>query len=399
MSRVVQGRLRKTLARRQAAFLILLFSLLVLSSVLVFVATAPGEGGSTGPGNGGTVGEGASAPAEGEGTPPAYLGHGAAGSVTVGIGGDVTFGMEIAQLVAAYGPAYPWNDLESLLRSCRFNIVNLEGPLCGSAHEVNPDQTSYPMRGEVSCARPMAEAGVNVVCLGNDHAMDFGSPGLEEALNVLHVAGISTAGAGSSLKEAVEPVVLRDREVGEVALLSFSDVGPSSYAATEGRAGVAPAEAAIVEEAVRRAAEEHPYLVVYMHWGEIGSPGVTARQRELASICARSGADLVVGSHPHVVQGMELVEGVPVFYSLGNLVFYPASEEGRRGVFLGCRFEDGRLERVEVFPLLLEAGRPGFMSGGAAEDFLRSWSEGCTGVNWQLSAGDGRAFLQWTPGS
>jgi poly-gamma-glutamate synthesis protein (capsule biosynthesis protein) len=245
----------------------------------------------------------------------------------------------------------------------------------------------------------MAEAGVDAVCLGNDHAMDFGSPGLEEALNVLRMAGIATAGAGSSLRAALEPAVLRDGEGGEVAVLSFSDVGPASYAAGEDRAGVAPAEAAVVEEAVRRAAEEYPHVVVFMHWGEIGSAGVTSRQRELASICARSGADLVVGSHPHVVQGMEVVEGTPVFYSLGNLVFYSQSEEGRRGIFLGCRFADGRLERLEIFPVLIEAGRPVLMSGSAAEDFLRAWSEGCPGVEPGLSEADGRVFLRWIPGS
>jgi len=389
MSRLVQGRLRRSLARRQAAFLTLLGLLVILSSVLVFLATAP-------PGNGGTP------PGELEAAVEAVEEAGAgrpetAGTVTVGLGGDVTFALEMAQLVEAYGPSYPWRNLGDLLQEYRFVLVNLEGPLCGSVHGVNEEQPFFAMRGDISCAPSMAEAGVDAVCLGNDHAMDFGSPGLEEALNVLRMAGIATAGAGSSLRAATEPAVLRDGEGGEVAVLSFSDVGPASYAAGEGRAGVAPAEDAVVEEAVRRTAEEYPYVVVFMHWGEIGSPEVTERQRELASVCARSGADLVVGCHPHVVQGMEVVEGIPVFYSLGNLAFYSQSEEGRRGIFLGCRFAEGRLERLEVLPILIEAGRPALMSGAAAEDFLRTWSARCPGTELALREADGRIFLQWTP--
>ncbi|MBC7253552.1 MAG: CapA family protein [Actinobacteria bacterium] len=388
MSRLVQGRLKRNLARRQAAFLTLLGLLVILSSVLVFLATAPGNGGAP--------------PSEFEAAVEAVEEAGAGrpetvGTVTVGLGGDVTFALEMAQLVEAYGTSYPWRNLGDLLREYRFVLVNLEGPLCGSMHGVNEEQPFYAMRGDVSCAPSMAEAGVDVVCLGNDHAMDFGSPGLEEALNVLRMAGIDTAGAGSSLKAATEPAVLRDEEGGEVAVLSFSDVGPASYAAGEGRAGVAPAENTVVEEAVRRAAAEYPYVVVFMHWGEIGSSEVTERQRELASVCARGGADLVVGCHPHVVQGMEVVEGIPVFYSLGNLVFYSQSEEGRRSIFLGCRFADGRLERLEVLPILIEAGRPALMSGTAAEDFLRAWSERCPGVDLALREADGRTFLQWTP--
>lgn len=390
MSRLLQGRLRRSLARRQAAFLTLLTLLVVLSSVLVFVTTAPGNGGnpSGGDRNVTAAAEEAVAP-ESKGSP---------GKVSLGLGGDVTFALEMAQLVEAYGPDYPWRNLGDLLREYPLSVVNLEGPLCSPVHKASSSQASYPMRGDVSCAPAMAEAGIDGVCLGNDHAMDFGSPGLEEALNVLRMAGIVATGAGPSLRAALQPAVLREGEGGEVAILSFSDVGPASYAAGEDRAGVAPAEAAVVEEAVRRAAGEYPYVVVFMHWGEIGSAEVTDRQRELASICARSGADLVVGCHPHVVQGMEVVEGVPVFYSLGNLVFYSQGEEGKRGIFLGCRFADGRLERVEIFPVLIEAGRPEPMSGSAAEDFLRAWSARCPGEELGISERNGRIYLQWAAG-
>ncbi len=389
MKRLIRRRMERNQARRQAAFLFA-FSLLVLvPAVLVFLATAPRNGQAERPCA--AVEDNPKAEASAPEKPVS------SGALTLGVGGDVTFALEMAQLVASYGPEYPWGNLIELLREYRFFAVNLEGVLCGTGHAVNPDQTSYPMRGDVSCARAMAEAGVDAVCLGNDHAMDFGSSGLEESLNVLRMAGIAAVGAGASLRAALEPAVLRDEEGGEVALLSFSDVGSPSYAAEEGRAGVAPAEAAVVEEAVRRAADAHPYVVVFMHWGEIGSSEVTGRQRELASVCARSGADLVVGCHPHVTQGMELVEGVPVFYSLGNLVFYPQSEEGRRGIFLGCRFAAGVLDRLEVIPILIEAGRPAPMSGGAAEDFLRAWRERCPEEGLELQERDGRVFLLWRP--
>lgn len=390
VSRFVQGRLKRQRTRRQAVFLAAVSVMVILPTVVVFLTTAPPDGTEEKADTGSAVLEEEVSAGE-----QPFV----AGSLTLGVGGDVTFGLEVADFIQAHGPGYPWTEISPLLQDYRFTVVNLEGPLCRAGRS-HPHQTSYPIRGNIACAEPMAEAGVDAVCLANDHAMDYGYQGLEETLNVLHAAGISTAGAGPSLRVAEQPTVLQDGEGNDVALLSFSDVGPSSCAAGENRAGIATADASRLEEAVRKADAEHSYVVVFLHWGDIGSSEVTARQKELALVCVRAGADLVVGSHPHVVQEMELVEGVPVFYSLGNLVFFSRGEGGKRGIFLGCRFEAGDLTEVRVIPILIEEGKPSTMPGDRAVEFLRGWSERCAGVDLEMSsAGSGNAFLRWTPGS
>ncbi len=376
--------MKKRRMRRQTVFLTAFGVLLTLTVAAVFLITAPRENAAEPPR---AVGhrEEESGTSSSEMTLPS-------GSVTMALAGDVTFGLDMADFIRVNGPEYPWSEISSLIRGYRFAVVNLEGPLCREG-TTNPDQPSYPIRGEVACAGPMAAAGVDVVCLANDHAMDYGSQGLEEALNVLRNAGISCVGAGSSREAAQRPLVLEDESGVRIALLSFCDVAPPSYAAEDSDPGIARADPETMDKAIRGASEENPYVVVFLHWGEIGSADVTTRQRELASVCVRAGADLVVGCHPHLVQPMELLEGVPVFYSLGNLVYFSRKEEGRRGIVLGCLFREGRVAEIQVFPQAVENGRPVAMDASRAVGFLQEWAQTCRGARPEISALTGTASL------
>lgn len=370
-SRAVRSRVQKRIARRQAVFLLTGCACLFLFVVLVFMATAPRTG------DGEVI-------TEGEVTVPGetYSSENEAaifGNVSLCLGGDVAFAVGVNDHEAAGGAACPWEEVAALLKGYDFTVVNLEGPLCRPGPP-NPDQPSTVMRGDAACAAPMAEAGVDAVCLANDHAMDYGSQGLEQTLNVLHGVGISSVGAGSALQGAEQPLLLKGKDGTTLALLSFCDVAPASYAAGDAAPGIASADTARMEEAVRKAAAESPYVVVFLHWGSIGTVEVSPRQRELAALCARAGADLVVGCHPHVVQGAEMIAGTPVFYSLGNLVFSPQSEEGKRGILLGSRFAGGKLAGIEVLPLLVDEGRPRLLPQEQAEAFLGAFTASSPGV-------------------
>ena len=383
--RAARSRVQRRIARRQAVFLATTCACLLLFVAIVFLATAPRAG------DGETITGGEVAvPGEAQSTasdtaPP--------GVVSLCLGGEVTFALGMEEYVARSGAAYPWVEIAALLKRYDFTVVNLEGPLCRPG-PCNPDQPSSPMRADAACAAPMAEAGIDAVCLANDHAMDYGSQGLEHTLNVLHGVGISSVGAGSALQGAEQPLVLKGKDGTTLALLSFCDVAPASYAAGDAAPGIAAADPARMGEAVRKAAAESPYVVVFLHWGEQGAAEVGDRQRELAALCAQAGADLVVGCHPHVVQGAEMIAGTPVFYSLGNLVFAAQSEEGKRGILLGCRFAGGKLAGIEVFPVLVEEGRPSLLPREQAEAFLGTFAALSPGIPLAIAGGSGSILLE-----
>lgn len=374
--RTARSRLQRRMARRQAVFLGTSCLCLFLLVFLVFVFTSQREGGGEVLTRGElTLPEEPYEIAEGHEGAEGTL---APGSVTLALGGDVAFCLGMEDFIVGGGGAYPWEEIAPLLRYYDFTVVNLEGPLCRPG-KANPDQDAL-MRGDAACAQPMAEAGVDAVCLANDHAMDYGSPGLEQTLNILHGVGISSVGAGPSLQAAEQSLVLKGRDGTRLALLAFCDVAPASYGAGDTTPGIACADPVRVREAVEKAAAGNHYVVVFLHWGELGSTEANARQRELATLCARAGADLVVGCHPQLVQGAEMIDGTPVFYSLGNLVFSPRSEDGKKGILLGCRFAGGALAGVEVLPLSIEDGRPRLMAQEQAENFLAAFLAASPGV-------------------
>jgi poly-gamma-glutamate capsule biosynthesis protein CapA/YwtB (metallophosphatase superfamily) len=313
-------------------------------------------------------------------------------SFSLGLGGDVCFGLDVADVISAEGPGIVWTEITHVLEDYDLTVVNLEGPLCRGG-EPNRDQPSFNVKGDTSCVVPMAEAGVDAVCLANDHIMDYGAKGLEETLNILHGQGLQAVGAGSSKRLAQQPLIMESESGAQLAILSFCDVAPPSYDAGEDAPGISACDPLEVSDLVAEAVTESPYVVVYFHWGEVASELVSDRQRELAHAAVQAGADLVVGCHPHLAQGIEIWEEVPIIYSLGNLVFCAQSEEGKNGLFAGCRFGAGRITSLEIIPLRIERASPAPLAGAQAEEVLRKLASQSPGVDLMIHPQTGSAYL------
>jgi poly-gamma-glutamate synthesis protein (capsule biosynthesis protein) len=233
-------------------------------------------------------------------------------------------------------------------------FVNLEGPLTDAGA---PTDTVARVRGERWLAAGLAAAGVQVATVANNHAMDFGAAGLLDCVAALGEAGIAAVGGGPDLVSALEPALVQAGGL-TFAFLGLTSTLPNGSAAGDRRAGLAPvrvisrfvvdpvvidqnpgmapyvetvAGAEDVERAcaaVRRARERADVVVVGIHWG-VPDGWVPAYQSELADYqrplghaLIDAGADAVIGHHPHVLHGIELHRGRPVFHSLGNFLFH-----------------------------------------------------------------------------
>lgn len=166
------------------------------------------------------------------------------------------------------------------------------------------------------------EVNLDIVSLANNHALDFGRDALEDTITTLDLAGIAHIGAGNNLDEAKTPVI---REVGgiTVGFLGATRVIPAAdWAAGRYNSGMlATYDPAELLAAIKELRKNCDYLVIYVHWGVERATIPESYQRSLGQQYIDAGADLVVGSHPHVLQGIEYYKGKPIVYSLGNFIF------------------------------------------------------------------------------
>lgn len=230
-------------------------------------------------------------------------------------------------------------------------MVNQEFPFTDRGTAAADKQ--YTFRLPPSRVNLLKEMDIDLVTLANNHILDFGTDGLLDSGTALDGAGIAYVGAGENLKRAKQlaTVVKNGRTIG---FLGASRVYMDAvWAATDSRPGVLSTydPKQLVAE-IQEARSQCDYLVVYVHWGIERDTRPQEYQRTLARAYIDAGVDLVVGSHPHVLQGVEYYKGRPIVYSLGNFVFGSSipktallkvelGEEGARLSMLPCTSSGG----------------------------------------------------------
>lgn len=164
---------------------------------------------------------------------------------------------------------------------------------------------------------------IDVVTLANNHTMDFGTVGLTDTFDTLKSAGIPYVGAGNNITEAREIKFFEVKDK-RIACLGASRVIPETdWNAYSNKPGMLTTyDPAMLVEDIKTAKSQSDFVVVYVHWGVEKQNSPKEYQRGLAKQYIDAGADLVVGSHPHVLQGIEYYNGKPIIYSLGNFMFY-----------------------------------------------------------------------------
>jgi capsule synthesis protein PGA_cap len=235
--------------------------------------------------------------------------------------GDVNLGDRPGTAIATYGVRYPWLSVAPVLRAADISIANLECSVSTRGYPVPGKQ--YTFRGKPSSLLAMARyAGIDVVTLANNHALDYGRLAFADTLSYAHEFGMKTIGGGRNLDVARRPALFRLGGI-RVALLGYSDVRPLGFDAGPTWSGTAPAFPSYISSDVRRAKKRGAdVIVVYFHWGVERTFSPNSRQRSLAAVAFDSGATVVLGAHPHVLQPIEQPgRRRLVAWSLGNFVF------------------------------------------------------------------------------
>ena len=250
--------------------------------------------------------------------------------------------------------------LGDILKSSGHNIINFEGV----ATDYFGDQVHkrFHLRMPVGIGEILRKAGITAATLANNHSMDFGYPGLVDSLRVLRDAGIATAGAGRDAAEATRALRIKVADQ-DVCVLACSRTFPESFWASFSKAGTAHPLLPELVNKVRRCALTADFTAVSFHWGSEMSNSASSYQRELAQAVIKAGADMVIGHHPHVLQEIEIIEGRPVFYSLGNFAFGSRpSEKTPQGMAVQVTIPQNLVSKTqyELVPLKVSNREVGF---------------------------------------
>lgn len=216
------------------------------------------------------------------------------------------------------------DDVLSILHDKDISCVNLECPLTTVDDPIvknGPNLSAPPETVDLLTA-----GGFDIAVMANNHILDQGPAGLEETLSLCHGAGIKTVGVGSDLQSAYRPLIVEVKGI-KIAFLAFAE--EEFACATETTAGAAKLDPVNAATVIREAKTKSDLVVVNVHGGNEYCPFVSPRVQSWYRFFADCGAAAVIGHHTHCVQGMEIHNGTPVLYSLGNFLFPPVNPELR----------------------------------------------------------------------
>jgi len=268
-------------------------------------------------------------------------------SVKIVLFGDLMMaGMDTLKAVRN-DPLFPFRGTLSLIREADIAIANLEAPL--GTYGIRVEDKEYTFLTNPKLASYAKAAGFDGFVLANNHIMDYGTAALRQTIETLDSLGIKHAGAGMNVGEARKPMIFKCKGV-KIGVLAYSNTFPKSYWATSKRAGTAFGHVGFIRSDVKRLRDSVDFVIVYFHWGAERRIQPKGYQRTLAHIAIDAGADLVVGSHPHIVQGIEVYRGRLIFYSLGNYAFRSTTDSASGAALLVKLFPQDSVV-YEIVPL------------------------------------------------
>jgi len=235
---------------------------------------------------------------------------------------------------------YPFLKIADTVKSADIAFGNLEGPISSRGSNQG---SIYSFRDDPKVAGGLRFAGFDILSLANNHILDWGTEALEDTISILKANNIEPVGAGKNYEEANKPII---KEVNgtKFAFLAYTNLLPASFTAAKNAAGISEFNQENIKKAVEGAKKNADIVIVSLHWGEEYAKSPSLWQKNLAHALIDSGADLIIGHHPHVVQGTEKYKTGWIAYSLGNFVFdQNFSEETMKGLMVKAVFRNKKL--------------------------------------------------------
>ena len=303
--------------------------------------------------------------------------------VTIAFGGDVHFEGAIGSRLAA-NPATTFGPVATVLRRADLAVVNLETAI---TERGTPAPKDFTFRAPPSALTALKEAGVDVATMANNHGLDFGPVGLRDSLAAARSARFPVVGVGRDAGEAYRAwqTTVKGQRIAVIGATQVLDSNlAAAWTAGDTKAGMASAyQEERLLAAVRAARASADTVIVDLHWGRELANCPIDRQRALAPKLIAAGADVVVGSHAHVLLGGGYLRGAYVHYGLGNFVFYSRGGVTAQSGVLLLTLRGRAVTNSRWVPAVISGGIPIPLQGASANRAVSSWQSlrGCTGLS------------------
>jgi poly-gamma-glutamate synthesis protein (capsule biosynthesis protein) len=305
-------------------------------------------------------------------------------TVTIAAVGDVLLDRGVAQQIEEHGVDYPFARSKSLLSRADFAFGNLECPITQNGIKVTKP---FCFKAHPRTTRALRDGGLDMLSLANNHTLDCNRTGLLETLQNLQAQKLRWCGAGSDLQRAETPTITTIKGI-RIAWLAFGEFVPEGVFLRDDKPTIALASPESIRRAVTSANRQADIVVASFHWGVEYATRPRQQQLDWAKLAVDYGADLILGHHPHVLQGLQLqtrrVRGQKnlkrslVAYSLGNFVFDSPRYWDKRtaqSLILRCTFNRHGIVNADVVPMTIERCQPRPATGTAAQTILRQLQE------------------------
>jgi poly-gamma-glutamate synthesis protein (capsule biosynthesis protein) len=286
--------------------------------------------------------------------------------------GDIMLSRGVNARMVKNGDDYPFLKVVDYLKSGDIVFGNLESPIA-LGDTIALDGTVFRARPGVE--KSLKNAGFNMLSLANNHMGNQGQIGVEYTINSLKSVLINTSGAGKDYNSAHAPAIIEKNGL-KFAFLSYTDgsIIPDSYEAKNNNYGVAYMDEDKLKEDISKAKKLADFVIVSMHAGLEYTYRPTQKQISFAHTAIDSGAELVLGHHPHQIQDVENYKGKYIFYSLGNFVFDQEwSKETKQGLLAEIYFNKSGLSDYNLTPVLIsDYAQPNILSDDDAASVFKS---------------------------
>lgn len=297
--------------------------------------------------------------------------------VTLAAVGDVMLDRGVRLAMNEYGLTYPFEKTSEVLSSADIAFANLETPISDRGNPLNM------FRAFPDVVTTLRYSGLDVVSIANNHILDYDDIAMFDTIRYLESIGIQHVGAGRD-ETAARRYAVFDLGGMRVAFLAYTELwfcytkDNRRYDATKSSPGVAPLREDVLLADITKTRKESDFVVVSCHWGEEYKRHPNETQRRFADLATAAGASLVLGHHPHVLQGIEFGDRWVAAYSLGNFVFdqrQPGTQESVILRFTIARdFGISRIVRTDVLPCYISNCQPVLLTGEAKSRALLEMS-------------------------
>ncbi|MFA6492718.1 MAG: CapA family protein [Patescibacteria group bacterium] len=225
-----------------------------------------------------------------------------------------------------------FRNLDKSLFNSDINILNLEGPIVEEKFIPDTTPDNLVMKFPPSTKDALGWLNINAISLGNNHTLDQGNTALDFTKKTLANAKITSIGDQQNKNEIVKVFEKEDLKIAILAI-NFLTNTPD------------------LEEEIKKQKNDNAFVIIFPHWGNEYQSTHNKTQEKLARNWIDEGADLIIGSHPHVVQDAEIYKEKPIFYSLGNFLFDQTfSKETQRSLVIKGKIKGNKLT-LELIPL------------------------------------------------